>query len=377
MKKSVAPAVVVLALVLAGCGGEAQSDSNADTGIDRVITPVEGCGEGSFTDRERNTVETLARCEEHAPAPIALPESETLVIGASSWVGTNTLPVLVGDDKGEFEKENLQLELKTLSPADGLGLLAQGDIDVQIASLSAGFFNMVDAGFDINLAYPAGWTSPDSKVGIWAKGTDFRAGDLEDATIGTQSGPGSFFAYSFGAQLEEVGLNWKDLRLELLPTGDGPVALRNGSVDAAYVDSPQWLEMEKDGNYTFLMPGMREGEPLVGVFFGPSMSAEKRDAAVAFTRAYIRTVNTYLRTPDYTKDPEFCSYVADLVDTDPELYCSVPGLAFDYEMKNGLMEGIQEAFLEDGSLSYDQVRPQSELEDYSFVEEAIGHEYVR
>jgi len=129
---------VLVALVAAACGDDgddqAQTDQTSTTVEEGSSTSapavtVDGCGEDAYTDQaDRSSSRPIARCEPGAPAPQPLSERITIKLAAATK-GEYLAPVLLGIARGEFEKENLEIELIQLPFADAVAQMGQGGID--------------------------------------------------------------------------------------------------------------------------------------------------------------------------------------------------------------------------------------------------------
>lgn len=360
-----------------GTDAPGTTETAAGTSPDESVATGSGCGDGSFTDLQPlgQNVEGVARCEPGSPSPQPLAERQKLTIATSSLSSEIALPLLLAQQHGEFEKENLEVEVQVLPPTDALPLLIQDQIDAQISSAGAAIFNASASGFGLRWVMPNNFSPPGNMEGLWARGADVQLEDVADMKIASAVGLGSPVSYNMQTELAKVGISWGDLQFEVIEAADIPEALRSGAVDAAVMISPFWVPFADDPDYTHLINSTPAGEPLSAVLFAPKLVGERHDAGVAFTRAWIRTINTYLRGPDYKADPAFCEEVANLLQQEVASFCSVPGSVFDYEVKSGTTDRMQDVYLDLDVLDYDEPLAEEQLVDRSFVEEAIGHSY--
>lgn len=98
-----------------------------------------------------------------------LTKTRKLTIATGTLSAEYVAPLELAVQKGEFEKEGLDVTLKVLPTPDALPLLAKGDIDAQWAAPEAAVMNGISGGFDIK--WVAGNFSPDpkSKSGMWVR----------------------------------------------------------------------------------------------------------------------------------------------------------------------------------------------------------------
>ncbi|MEY4313063.1 MAG: hypothetical protein RLZZ319_572, partial [Actinomycetota bacterium] len=122
--------------------------------------------------------------------PVPLAEPTTVQVAVSSKFELNS-PLFLADAMGEFDKENLQVEITIMPSSDSIPALAAGQIDVVMSALTGTSFNAIDAGAPIYSVYPGGsqvkadgfWVRPE----IAAQG----AAGLKGATIATSQGLGT------------------------------------------------------------------------------------------------------------------------------------------------------------------------------------------
>jgi NitT/TauT family transport system substrate-binding protein len=372
--------LVVLVMAVACSSGDTSPDSASGDEENQPANyaAVDGCGDGSWTDSgDLSADRAPARCEAGAPAPHPLNEQRSLRVVLNNTSTEYVAPLVYAVEEGEFEAENLDVELQTLPTADAYPLLANGEIDALWSGPNAGFVNAVDAGFD--LKWVMGNFSPDesSQTGLWARVREGQSRDREDllaglsgSVMGSVTGPGSVTSYPIARALDEADLSLDDVEIQVLPFADIVTALQNGSIDSGWVVDPLWQELQDDPNVEFLV-GQPAGEPLGGLLFGPNLQ-EDRDAGVAFVRALVRTINTHF-ADDYKSDPEFLSQLATMLDQPEEQLGATPPLVWDWEIRDGTITRMQDAYLDEASQQTDEPLPEDQLVDRTFYEEAVGH----
>ncbi|WP_399929331.1 ABC transporter substrate-binding protein [Streptomyces kanamyceticus] len=374
------PRTTALTLLLTGallaasaCAKEDDTGASAPA-KPRTVTPVSGCGKGSWTDpADLAPGREPARCAPGTPAPKPLPEKRRLTIATGTLSAEYVAPLQMAVDKGEFEKEGLDVELKVLPTPDALPLLAKGDLDAQWAAPEAAVMNGITSGFDIK--WTAGNFSPDprSKSGLWVKlkkGESAAHVPMAGRRLGTMIGKGSVITYPMNKALKKHGGGLDEIRFQQLGSADVLTALRQGGTDSAWLLDPVWRKVDGDKRYAFL-GGQPQGEPLGGLLFGPNLLKKDPDAGVALLRAYIRTVNTYF-AGDYKADEAFAGELAELLKTDEDVLLATPSLRMDWEIRAGTTDRLQDAYRAAGVSEGDKV-PEEKVVDRELYEEAVGH----
>ncbi|MEV7193438.1 ABC transporter substrate-binding protein [Streptomyces sp. NPDC093510] len=361
-------------LAAVGC---AKSDDDREAAAPtepRTVTSVPGCGKGSWTDpADLSPDRKPARCAPDTPAPEPLADERSLTIATGTLSAEYVAPLQMAVEKGEFAKENLNVDLKVLPTPDALPLLAKGDVDAQWAAPEAAVMNGITSGFDIK--WTAGNFSPDprSKSGLWVRlKKDETAARVPMAgrKLGTMIGKGSVIAYPMNKALKKHGGGLDEIQFQQLGSADVLTALQNGGTDSAWLLDPVWRKVDGDKRYAFL-GGQPQAEPLGGLLFGPNLLKKDPDAGVALLRAYIRTVNTYF-AGDYKADKAFATKLAKLLDTDEDVLLSTPPLRMDWEIRKGTTDRLQDAYRAAGVSKGDKV-PEKKAVDRTLYEEAVGH----
>lgn len=418
-RKRLIALAAVLAFGVAACGGDDDDSESSDTTAaaatttaaestetsapsDETTTPEdettapeaegssttaagggEGCGPEAVTDlTDLSSGRTPARCEPGFPEPQPLAEPTTLTL-TTAFRAEFVAPILLGISMGEFEKENLTVEIQELGFADALPLMASGDVDLAVGGTEAAFFNAINSGIETKWAL-ANFSPPDAgdasipQTGLWARRDAFSNPDQPDLaelagkTMASAVGNGSTIAYPIEAAFEEVGLTLNDLTVQQIPSPDMVTALENNGVQAAWLLDPYWIQASQNPDFV-LLATQPPGEPLGGLYFAPHLLTDERDAAVAFARAYIRSINTYL-SGDYQTNDEVMAQLSEDTGTSVENLDLTPALTFDWEMREGTTDRVQDVFIKLGSANYTEPIPENQVIDRSIYLEAIGAE---
>ncbi len=366
----------VLTLALSACGSGEMDASRASGPIATRAPaglPVDGCAGGWTDPADRSPDRDPARCEANSPQPRPLPSKTKLLVTSSTLKSEFMANVRLAIANGEFEKENLEVELTQVPAADSINLLASGKTDISVGAPDSAFFNGLTAGIDLRWVLGNYFSADDSKAGLWIRDVDGRPGKISDLTgknIGAIVGSGSVTMYPLTQGFAEAGVDIDEVKFQSLPAADLVTSLENGAIPAAWLSDPYWTRISGQKGYTFAV-GQPPAEPFGGIIFGPNMLKEKGDAGVAFVRALVRTVNTYL-TGDYKADPESAAKLAAAIELPVDILTETPSLIFDWEIRGGTSDRLQESFQKTGVFKGKQILPESEVVDRSYYEEAVG-----
>jgi NitT/TauT family transport system substrate-binding protein len=378
--------MLALVTVAAACGDDddtgASGDETPTTGVPEA-GGVEGCGEEAVTDpADESPDRPVARCEPETPAAQPLEERQTIRV-SSAFKAEFVAPILLADHFGEFDAENLDFEFVELGFSDAVTQIASGDIDIAVAGTEAALFNAVDAGIDVRWAlgnfsvHGAGDPSV-PQTGLWARTDVFSDPDnpdlaeLEGTTLASAVGLGSSINYPIAQAFEDAGISILDLEVEQVPSEDMVQALDNDAVQSAWLLDPYWIEAAENPDFT-LVATQPPGEPIGGLMFGGHCFEDKREACEAFTRAYIRTVNTYL-DGDYQQDDEVMAALAEQTGTPEENLAATPSLIFDWEIRAQTTDRMQGYFIDLETVEYSDPIPESDLVDRSLYLATVGAE---
>lgn len=368
-------AAIAIVLLASACGSskkDVDAKSSTTSRSATTVASVAGCADGFTDPTDRSPDRESARCDSGAPAPKPLAKKTKLVVTSSTWSAEFTSAVVYAQKSGEFAKENLDVELKVVPPADQITLLGTGKTDAAYTGPDAAFVNGISSGFDLRWV-AANYSSPAaSKTGLWVTSKDGKAdvAALKGKTVVSAVGNGSVATYPMEEQLEKAGLTLKDITLKQLPPADVVPALQNGAAAGGWVLDPYWTQLEDSSTVAFA-GGQPLAEPLGGLMFGPSILEKDRAKGEAFVRAYVRTISTYF-DGDYKADDAFMKQLATYLDVDQAILQSTPSPVWDWEIRSGTMERLQKTYQEGGALKGEPM-PESEIVDRSFTDAAVGH----
>ena len=378
MSKIVRPvfgAVALLAVCVGGTGVGATTEPPPDTAAEGPAACAGGMIEGSSPD------EPVARCSPEHPAPRPLAERQHLVV-STGFTAEFIAPLLLAQHYGEFERENLEVEVVSLPFPDALPQMTGGQVDIAVGATDAALMNSASEGHGIMWGmgnfFPlnAGDVSV-PQTGLWARRDYFSdpenpdLSELSGATIASAIGIGNSTSYFVEAALAPHDVSITDLNWVTVQSADMVTALGNGAVDVAWLLDPYWLETAAEPDDYVLIGTQTFGESIGGYYFGPDSFGENREASEAFTRAIIRTINTYL-TGDYHADADVMGVLSETIGQPIEAMAQVPSLLFDWEVHQGVGDGIQAVLDTAGVLGFTEPLPEENFVDRSLYEAVIA-----
>lgn len=394
-------ALLAIGLVAAACGDDGGSSEPAattlrastvatvppTTGTANVAT-VAGCEKRGYTDpKDGSTTRAVARCDANTPAAKPLPQKEKVVLASAFKLEFNS-PIGLAMQLGEFAKENIEIDFQNVNFATAAPQLHQGSIDVAVGGFENALFSAGNQNFNLRVVmgnyYPP--KASDYKVaqtGLWCRRDVFTTPqnpnfkELETKKWATSVGRGSSAMYYSVAELQKrvPGFNYKTVEVQAIPSNDILNAIKAKTVDCGILLDPIWVQVKDDA--TFVQAATQTpGEPLGIYAFGKRLLQDRKDIGDAFTRAFIRTVNTYF-AGDYHKDTKVMAEIQKFTGQTNEVFgplAALDSLTMDWEVREGTTTRIQQLFLDVGALPPDikTVVPEDKLVDRSFYERAVG-----
>jgi NitT/TauT family transport system substrate-binding protein len=301
------------------------------------------------------------------PVPFTEPVTITMSMVAKLELFT---PVLLAIAEGEFEKENLNVEVELLPFTESIPALAQGIVDVAVSGITAPLFNAVDGGAEIKAVMPGAEST--SADGLYVRTTLAEQGPaaMKGKSIGTSVGAASTTIIPIINYLAEGGLTLDDISFEIIPLPDLPAAMLAGQVDAVWVNSPTHLALTAE-NTAVKVAGFDKGVYVSGIFFGPNLLEENPAIGQAVVRALTRTTLTYLQG-DYKADPVIGPKVADALEVTMDELLVTESIVFPSEFRNDFFTEVQEAWISVGEiLNYDTVIQPDDYVDSSFFDRIV------
>ncbi len=284
--------------------------------------------------------------------------------------------MLIAVERGYFKDAGIDVEMSDIdTAADALSLVAQGQLQIVGAGVSAGYFNAVDRGLPVTItisrvAFPAGHNlmiRPDLKDEIKSMK------DLKGRNIAS-NGPGSISTYEIGKMLEPHGLTLNDVNIKIFPFPQYAVAFANKAVDAGLVIPPWTLSYEKQGialpfgDADKLVPG----PVTISVnFANTDWLARNTDAANRFYLAYLRGARDWCQ--GYHGAPVRTEIIDLLIKSKVETRREVldgfwTARPIDGRVDEKSLLDVQKFYLEQKMIK--KTFPIEKLVDYSFVDRA-------
>jgi NitT/TauT family transport system substrate-binding protein len=391
--------VLVLGAVAAllatdACGVLADDDDGhqASEGapLDRLRVPHDldesaGCGEESATDTsDLSAGRLVARCAADHPAAAPLAQPATVRVGVRR-LSEDVAPVLLAEHFDEFAAEDLTVDIEEYGTAAELfAALDRGEVDVVAGQLDGPFFDTVHAGSDARVALggplaPAADDTATPQAGLWLR-TDLLDEpddweDLEDAglPLGVEDSIGDAVAYPVDSVLEQDDMSLNAVQLAVEDGETAAQQLADGDLSGAWLEDPYWRSVVETDLPIELVATNPVAESLGGVVVAGRLLDPARDRTVglAFSRAVIRTINTYL-AGDYQDDEEVVAALAEVTGQSEEDIVRTPPWVFDWEIRDGTTSRVQDAVLTLGGVAYEQPLSERQVVDRSLYEDAVG-----
>jgi ABC-type nitrate/sulfonate/bicarbonate transport system substrate-binding protein len=302
----------------------------------------------------------------------------TIRLGLPATLGVFA-PALLAETTGAFAAAGLDVEFERVPSSDSLALVAQGQLDGQLTSLSTGHFNVIDTGvdlrwimpFDHQEPIPAGTPVPGywSRADVVGPAQDPDLAALAGAIVSTPTGGTGISGLILDNALEGAGLGIDDVTVQQLGGGDALAALENGAVAAAWVSSPFEVEASHDPE---LVPiaGYAEGVTGTALMAGRGL-LDRPELAVRLMQVMSDVTEQYLQG-DYRQVPETAELFATATETSVEVARESALLTFDpafsFDGADAFVQELQQFSLERGSLDYADPLPSEEIIDGRFVE---------
>ena len=377
-RNRLATVAVALALaVTAGCSGGdntegvfPESSGALAAGCENVDLTVESIGQA-----------VPQRCEPGAPAAQRLAKPATVKIASNQFTGEYTSPIQVGMAMGEFEKEGLTIELVNLPYVDAAPQVSSGALDAAVGGFDSAFYSAVKQGLQLK-AVTALQKSPHAgdtsigQAGLWCRRDAFSSpanpnfAETAKMTWGSSVGKGSVGIIQAVIQLKDQFPNtdFNGIDVETVPVPDSVTAINNKAIDCGYLIDPVWLGMNESDHV--LVATQLAGVSASQVTFGPTLFKERPEVGVAFVRALLRTVNTYL-ADDYHADDSVMSAIEKFTKRPVADLRKVDSLVFDPAIPSGATDVYQKAYIDMGIITaFDTPIAESELVDRRFLERA-------
>jgi len=265
-------------------------------------------------------------------------------------------PVFVAVEKGYVRDAGFEAVMTPITAgADSMSLVAQGQIDVAAAALSAAFYNAVNRGLEVKFVAATGYQPRHGRPSALLIRQDLydgglRVAGLKGKRIGWIGNAGAASAYYVARILRGVNLRLTDIESLNVPNPEQQSALEHKAIDALFTSAPFSDEFAQKRLGTIVgspPPGIAGS----GLFFGPALLHDHGAASAvmgAFRRAAAEIAGNGFYAPanldayaKYTRQP------VDQIKAAPR-YDFKPDLRID----QGTLEDMQREFLADHILTY-------------------------
>jgi NitT/TauT family transport system substrate-binding protein len=333
-------AALLSLLLIASCSSDGDDDASSTTqGPTTTSAPSSG-GEDEL--------------DPLAPQPLA--ERTTVNVSIANFVEAYA-GLILASELGEFEAENLDVVIQRVPSNDALALLLRGDIQMLGGGPNAGMLNSISGSESPRCTGAIYDPSPETREGVWVRndalGSDGEADPelIRGRQIAAGSGIGTSPIVPVVEWLESIGLGLDDVEIVGLASADAQIAFEQGSVVAAFLQTPLWQQVEEAGFATYI-----EGSAFsLACYVMSSQFIEgEPEAAEAVLRALLRTHREYLQG-DYHTDDEVLGLLSTALEVPADVIAASPPFAFtdDLRFSDDAIEVIsrmEEIWLQEGSI---------------------------
>lgn|GEM_PF-4843581 len=284
--------------------------------------------------------------------------------------------LILANAKGEFTKENLDVEIIAAPGSEALVMIGTDRTDLISGSPNAGFFNGLKSGLDICWVLPNYAPNPDSIAGLWIRnevlGDDKvpQAEEIKGITVALGTlGLGAPSAQPVSIFLQNIGLKLSDINISNVQGADMVSALENKAIQAGVVLDPFNQLVEQGGYATFV-------QPFLSYSIGGYIAGKIRDnheVMDAFTRAMVRTRRTYLQG-DYHSNDDVVSALATEMGVDTSTLTKNLPLLWDPDasIDPRSVTDMQKMWIEGGVLDFPAPFPAEQVIDQSSVQRVLA-----
>jgi NitT/TauT family transport system substrate-binding protein len=298
-----------------------------------------------------------------APLAVRAQARKPLTIGYVP--STLFAPVFVAVERGYLRDAGYDATLTPIvAGADSMSLVAQGQLDIAAAALSAAFFNAVNRGLEVkyvaSTAYQPRTGRPSAlliREDLYASGT--RIGDLKGKRIGWIGNSGAASAYYVARILRPFGLRLADIEGVNVANPDQEVALDRKAIDAVFSSAP-FSEMFVQKQLARIAGSPPAGIAASGAFFGPSLLHD-HDGAVAVMGALRKAAadlagDGYFSAVNLAASAKYTRQSVDVIRAAPRY-----DVKTDLRIDDATLDDMQREFLDDGILTYKPPLDQTRL----------------
>jgi NitT/TauT family transport system substrate-binding protein len=299
-----------------------------------------------------------------APGTARAQTAKALTIGYVP--STLFAPVFVAQERGYLRDAGFNATLTPIvAGQDAMALVAQSQMDVATAGLSAAFFNAINRALDVKFVASTGYqpakghpTALMMRQDLYDAGAH-DAGALRGKTIGWLGNAGATAGYYVALILRKYGLTMKDIQAVNIAAPDQQVALERKAVDAMFCSAP-FTALFAEKKLAQIIGSAPVGIAGTGIFFGPTLLNDAAAGAAvmkALRRGASDVVGTgYLKPENLAAMAKYTGQSADLIRT-TDRYDFKPDLRIDQTT----VIDMQNEFIGQGLLAYKTALPEAKL----------------
>jgi NitT/TauT family transport system substrate-binding protein len=228
-----------------------------------------------------------------AAAPATPARVETVKVAETAAIAY--APVYVAEARGYYREQGIELDYQNVAGgADAVPLLARGDVDLNLAAISAGTFNAFERGLDIKIVAPMGILPlHDSSLPLLGRkelidnGTLKTVADLRGRKVAVNT-KGAIVEYLLTKVLQQNGLALPDVEETPLPFPDHANALATGAIDAAITAEPFATRALDLGSATKWVAEIAPGKMTTVAMYGGEFIRQHPDVARRWMVATMR-----------------------------------------------------------------------------------------
>jgi NitT/TauT family transport system substrate-binding protein len=275
-------------------------------------------------------------------------------------------PVFVAQERGYLRDAGFTATLTPIvAGQDAMALVAQSQMDVATAGLSAAFFNAINRALDVKFVASTGYqpgkghpTALMIRQDLYDAGAH-DASSLKGKTIGWLGNAGATAGYYVALILRKYGLTMKDIQAVSIAAPDQQVALERKAVDAMFCSAP-FTALFAEKKLAQIVGSAPAGIAGTGIFFGPTLLNDAPAASAvmkALRRGAADVVGTgYLKPENLAAMAKYTGQSADLIRT-TDRYDFKPDLRIDQKT----VLDMQNEFINQGLLAYKAALPEAKL----------------
>ena len=282
-------------------------------------------------------------------------------------------PFFIAIQEGYFAEQGLEIEfIRFKTDGEHLVPLSQGMIDVAGGAVTAGFFNAVARGMNLQIVADkghvrkgGGYTGMLVQKDLWEKGELVTLADLEGRKVALGNVGGSS-QYNLELVLKSIGMKLEDIETVYMGLPDMVEALKRGAIDAAVTGEPLLTRAEELGAGVRFKP-FQQALPTrqIGVvYFGPNLLEKRPDIGKKFMLVYLKAVRIY----NQGKTSRNLEVIAKYTKLDQQVLkkCIWPSINSDGHVLMGRIMDMQDWLYEKGFVD-NKVKPE-EMIDTSFID---------